>query len=130
MLGTNQIKSIVTQSFLVEDPKHNGYCNFPEELDTEYFLQLLSERRVVTKAVRGTPKVEWIKSRRRNEAFDVRCYSYAALEILNVNWDFLEETKKMNEPKNNNDTQEPKNKYNPSLATLRRRARREARNVN
>ena len=130
ILGTNQIKHIVMQSLLVEDPKENGYCNFPEELDTEYFLQLLSERRVVTKAVRGTPKVEWIKSRRRNEAFDARCYSYAALEILNVNWDFIEETKKMNKPENKRKTLKPKREYNTSLAMLRRRARREARNVN
>ena len=130
ILGTNQIKSIVTQSFLVENPQDNGYCNFPEELDTEYFLQLLSERRVVTKAVRGTPKVEWIKSRRRNEAFDARCYSYAALEILNVNWDFIEETKQMNAPKNKKKTLKTKKGYNSSLASLRRRARREARNGN
>lgn len=59
-----------------------GYCHFPLERDEEYFAQLTAEK-VVTKFVKGFPRREWVKTRARNEALDLRVYALAALRILN-----------------------------------------------
>lgn len=59
-----------------------GYCHFPKERDEEYFAQLTAEK-VITKFVKGFPRREWVKTRARNEALDVRVYALAALKILN-----------------------------------------------
>ena len=95
-LGTNAIKFQITEMLSIHQEHGNGYCNFSLDLDKEYFLQLTAEKRVVTKPKKGLPKVEWKKLRDRNEAFDCRCYSYAAVELLQPNWDILEETADMN----------------------------------
>ena len=65
-----------------------GYCHFPMDRDEEYFLQLTAEK-MVTKYRRGFPYREWIQTRPRNEAIDVRVYGHAALKLLNPNWQAL-----------------------------------------
>ena len=52
--------------------------HFPSKpiYNEEYFLQLSSEKRIKNGA--------WKKTRARNEAFDVRNYSYIALYLANV----------------------------------------------
>jgi len=62
-----------------------GFCHFPVDRDEEYFLQLTAEK-MITKHRRGFPYREWVQTRARNEALDVRVYSHAALKILNPNW--------------------------------------------
>jgi len=59
-----------------------GYSHFPMDYDEEYFHQLTAEK-LVTKFVKGFPRREWVKTRARNEACDIRAYNYAALELLN-----------------------------------------------
>jgi phage terminase large subunit GpA-like protein len=62
----------------------SGFCHFPDTYDEEYFRQLTAEKKV-TKYVKGFPRSEWVKTRPRNEALDVRCYSVAAYAALNTN---------------------------------------------
>ena len=71
----------ITAARLKLDTPGNGYCNFPER-DLEYFEQLLAEK-PVRKVVGGVRKLVWFKpAYARNEAFDCRNYSFAALHAL------------------------------------------------
>jgi phage terminase large subunit GpA-like protein len=63
-----------------------GYCHFPADRDDEYFKQLTAEKQMM-KYHKGYQRREWVKTRTRNEALDVRVYGIAALAILNVNMD-------------------------------------------
>lgn len=76
MIGVDTAKTTVYAHLgLDEGP---GYCHFPMAYDKEYFQQLASEKCIV-KYTRGFPKRVWVKLRARNEALDIRAYSYAAL---------------------------------------------------
>jgi len=63
-----------------------GYCHFPMERDEEYFEQLTAEK-LVKKRRNGIIRSEWVKTRERNEALDVRVYAYAALLLSGVDLD-------------------------------------------
>lgn len=76
MIGVDTAKTTV-YAHLGLDPGP-GYCHFPMAYDKEYFEQLASEKCIV-KYTRGFPKRVWVKLRARNEALDIRAYSYAAL---------------------------------------------------
>ncbi len=69
--------------------------HFPVDLDEEYFKQLTAEKRI-TKYVRGKPTMAWKQIRDRNEALDTMVYNFAAIYILNPNFDVIE-TKILNE---------------------------------
>ena len=58
-------------------------------MDEEYFKQLTSEKRV-TKWIRGRKSLVWKQIRPRNEALDCLVYCFAAIYILNPNWDLIE----------------------------------------
>jgi len=68
------------QSRLKKQRPGPGYFHFPDRFDKEFFEQLVSEKKV-TKEVRGQKVVEWVKTRQRNEAFDLMVYNFAALRI-------------------------------------------------
>ena len=53
-----------------------GYCHFPE-YDAEFFRMLTAEQ-LVKRTVKGYEKLEWEKTRERNESLDCRMYSRAA----------------------------------------------------
>jgi phage terminase large subunit GpA-like protein len=66
------------------------------ELPEDYYEQLTAER-LVTRYVKGRPRLEWIKpSGRRNEALDLEVYAIAAAHKIGLNrfrvtdWDALE----------------------------------------
>ena len=59
---------------------------------------MLTAEKVQTRYVKGFPKREWVKTRRRNEALDCRVYALASLVSLNPNLDVLTE-KLANDPK-------------------------------
>ena len=63
--------------------------HFPVDLDEEYFKQLTAEKRI-TKYVRGKPTMAWKQIRDRNEALDTMVYNFAAIYILNPNFDVIE----------------------------------------
>ena len=58
-------------------------------MDEEYFKQLTAEKRI-TKYVRGKPTMAWKQIRDRNEALDTMVYNFAAIYILNPNFDVIE----------------------------------------
>jgi phage terminase large subunit GpA-like protein len=60
------------------EPYPPGYCHFPQ-LPEEFFKQLTAEQ-LVPKVVKGYRKLEWVKTRERNEALDtyVLCRAAAA----------------------------------------------------
>lgn len=84
IVGVDESKSLL-YSRLRLDEHGPGYCHFPKERGEEYFAQLTAEKQV-TKYRRGFPHQEWVKTRPRNEALDLRVYSHAALRILNPVW--------------------------------------------
>lgn len=77
----------------------SGYMHFPRKCDKAYFDSLTAEK-LVTKFVKGYPKRTWEKIRARNEALDCRVYSYAALKILNPNFERIGERLEENSIKN------------------------------
>tara|TARA_R100001086_G_scaffold249336_1_gene188775 strand:- start:984 stop:2726 length:1743 start_codon:yes stop_codon:yes gene_type:complete len=83
-IGTFPIKELLFSRFRItkEGP---GFCHFPESRDDEYFAQLTDSEKIVTKYSKGYPRREFVKTRNRNEALDLRVYAYSALCILNVN---------------------------------------------
>lgn len=69
-----------------------GFCHYPlnEDYDEEYFKQLTAEERR-TRYHKGFAVQEWVKLRKRNEAFDLTVYNSAAKELLNPNYEKLAE---------------------------------------
>ncbi|PTR17487.1 phage terminase large subunit GpA-like protein [Nitrosospira sp. Nsp2] len=69
-----------------------GYHHFPRGLPDEYFEQLAAEK-LVRRKVRGMEKHEWVKTRERNEALDLKILCYAAAiysGLQRTNWDMIE----------------------------------------
>jgi len=77
-------------SYLQADEPGPGYCHFPTSYDAEFFEQLASEK-CVTTFRRGQSVRIWKKIRNRNEAFDLRVYALAALELTRINLNKLAE---------------------------------------
>ena len=100
-LRVDDIKRIVQADLSKHDSDLPGYCHFPmlknegdaNGYDTEYFQQLCAEKQEARK-VKGFERIEWVKTRTRNEAFDKRVYATALLQILNPNWSRLVKRKK------------------------------------
>lgn len=88
LMGADICKTIVYKQLQVIEPGP-GYCHFPDAYDEEYFRSLTAEKRVV-RMRRGFEHPEWIKTRPRNEALDVRAMGVAILEIMNPVWDALD----------------------------------------
>ena len=63
---------------------------FPADVDEEFFKQLTAEKRI-TKWVRGRKSLVWKQIRPRNEILDLTVYNFAAIYILNPNFDLIEE---------------------------------------
>jgi len=95
ILGVDDGKSSVYSALRVQEPGPK-YCHFPKDerrgYDRYYFQGLLSER-LVPRIVKGQTRYVWekISSHARNEALDTRVYALAAKEILNPNYDALEQ---------------------------------------
>lgn len=81
-VGTMTVKDTVMARLKAEEGE-DGYCHFPADRDKEYFNQLTAET-LITRFHKGFAKREWVKKRPRNEAFDLRIYATAALNILRV----------------------------------------------
>lgn len=82
-VGVDTAKHLLFSRFRITEPGP-GYCHFPIGRDEEYFKQLTAEK-IATRYHKGFAKREFVKTRTRNEALDVRVYSMAALSLLNVN---------------------------------------------
>lgn len=97
ILGVDNGKENILSNLNIKE-KGPNYCHFPLEpekgYDEKYFKALTSEKKVI-RMKKGKRTFEWVKksSGIRNEAFDLRNYATAALEILNPD---LDEMKKRN----------------------------------
>lgn len=86
-VGTDSAKEAVFAR-LATDPDQTT-LHFCSDLDEEYFKQLTAEKRI-TKFVRGRKTLAWKQIRPRNEALDTLVYNFAAIYILNPNFDSIE----------------------------------------
>lgn len=84
-VGVDQAKGTIYGRLRI-DTFGPGYMHFPRKCDRAYFDSLTAEK-LQTKFSKGFAKRVWTKIRARNEALDCRVYSYAALKILNPNFD-------------------------------------------
>lgn len=82
-VGVDTAKHLLFSRLRITEPGA-GYCHFPMDRDDEYFKQLTAEK-IATRYHKGFARQEFIKTRPRNEALDVRVYAMAALSLLNVN---------------------------------------------
>lgn len=77
-INVDAAKDVIFPRFGIERPGP-GYCHFPAHYEPGYFHQLTAEKPVSEK-VNGRWIRRWkLKPGRRNEAFDLRVYNYAAL---------------------------------------------------
>ena len=83
-LGVDSIKELIFSRLKISEVGA-GYCHFPDDRSDEYFKQLASSEKIVTKFHKGFPRREFVKTRTRNEALDCRVYAIGALSILNLN---------------------------------------------
>jgi len=81
-VGVNEGKNIIS-SHIMTTEGGAGYMHFPNSdiYAEEYFKQLTSEKKLKSGV--------WVKTRNRNEAFDVRNYSYIALHLASVDLEVL-----------------------------------------
>ena len=91
-LGTDTLKDEFHTRLAIQKPGP-GFCHWPMLQNGEdacgynqsYFEQLVAEQRVLKYTKGGFARFEWHKNRTdANEAFDLRCYTRAALEYLKV----------------------------------------------
>ncbi len=87
-IGADSAKEAIFARLAVESELTT--LHFCADLDEEYFKQLTAEKRV-TKFVRGRKSLIWKQIRPRNEALDTLVYNFAAIYILNPNFDSIEE---------------------------------------
>jgi phage terminase large subunit GpA-like protein len=71
-------------------PVDETTLHFPADVDEEFFLQLTAEKRI-TKWIRGRKALAWKQIRPRNEILDLLVYNFAAIYLLNPNFDVIEE---------------------------------------
>lgn len=84
-LGVDSIKQTVAGRLKVDDVDKGGYCRWPEHKSygDDYFKMITAEE-LKTRFTRGKKRKEWTPIRKRNEAFDIRVYNTAALEMLSL----------------------------------------------
>ena len=87
-LGVDSIKELIFSRLKITEVGA-GYCHFPDDRSDEYFKQLASSEKIVTKFHKGFPRREFVKTRTRNEALDCRVYAIGALSILNLNLNLI-----------------------------------------
>lgn len=82
-IGVHTVKDLLFARLKINDYSE-GYIDFSDKLDNEYFLQLTAEK-IVTRYQKGFQRREYQKIRRRNEALDCMVYAYAAYVLIGVN---------------------------------------------
>jgi phage terminase large subunit GpA-like protein len=82
-IGTDTAKSEIYGRLRNAEPGP-GYVHLSKHLPPEVFEQLTSER-LVTRYVKGHPRLEWVKpAGRRNEALDCAVYALAAAHYMHI----------------------------------------------
>jgi phage terminase large subunit GpA-like protein len=82
-IGTDTAKSEIYGRLRLAEPGP-GYIHLSKHLPPEVFDQLTAER-LVTRYVKGHPRLEWVKpAGRRNEALDCAVYALAGAHLLHM----------------------------------------------
>lgn len=91
-LGVDSGKTLVMDRLRIEDegPGYVHYCRQAERGFDENFFQQLTAEILEQKFEKGAIKRSWKKIRERNETLDCFVYATAAIEILNPNFEYLE----------------------------------------
>lgn len=89
-VGVDQAKNTIYGRLKISE-FGSGYMHFRKGICDKVYFDSLTAEKLVTKYSKGFPKRQWVKIRPRNEALDTRVYSYAALKILNPNFDRIAE---------------------------------------
>jgi phage terminase large subunit GpA-like protein len=83
-IGVSAAKSLLYGRFRIVAPGP-GYVHFSNELPEEFYDQLTAEK-LMTKYVKGFPRVEWqLDKGKRNEALDCAVYAYAGALRIGIN---------------------------------------------
>lgn len=89
IIGVDAIKTRILDRLTIESPGA-GYMHFPKKCNEQFFQELTSEKRVITRDARGFSKYVWkLKEGARNEMLDCKVYNIAAIELLNPNFEAL-----------------------------------------
>ena len=89
-VGVDQAKSTIYGRLRISE-FGKGYMHFQKGVCDKAYFDSLTAEKLVTKYSKGFPKRAWVKIRPRNEALDCRVYSYAALKLLNPNFEKIKE---------------------------------------
>ena len=106
-VGTDTAKEAIFARLSTEP--ESTTLHFPNDVDEEYFKQLTAEKRV-TKWLRGKKSLVWKQIRPRNEALDTLVYNFAAIYILNPNYDVIEQKILIQDNTNKQNTQKKQKK--------------------
>jgi phage terminase large subunit GpA-like protein len=90
LIGVSGMKAALYKLLEKEDPLARGYCGFAVDLETDYFKQLCSEKRVLeTNKKTGHSTMKWVRLPDvRNEILDMENYAEAAARRLGWHeWD-------------------------------------------
>lgn len=90
-LGVDSGKSLVMSRLRIED-EGAGFVHYPRKAEcgfSENFFQQLTAEVYEQKFEKGVIKRSWKKIRERNEALDCMVYATAACEIVNPNFEYL-----------------------------------------
>ena len=95
ILGVDDGKSTIISRLKEIKQPGEGYFHFPLQknkgYDRQYFRGLISEKKVLRKRAGQFVKVwEKINDKQQNEPLELRNYAYAALKLLNPNFEKLE----------------------------------------
>lgn len=79
MVNVSQLKADFYGNLAVEDPVARGFCGHPRGMGDEYFRQMTSEKREITRAASGATDIRWVlvDPKIRNEVLDTRIYAMA-----------------------------------------------------
>ena len=86
-IGVNGLKESLFTRLKVQE-KGPSYVHIPDHMDDEWCQQLVSEK-AVKKYTKGISRIEWVKTRSRNEALDLMVLNLAAFVFLNVNTEWV-----------------------------------------
>ncbi len=90
-IGTDTAKDLIYSRLKIATPGPGCY-HWPIGTGEDYFIQLTAEK-LVTRFIKGFPKMEWVKTGPRNEALDCEVYCLAAAYragMVHMNFDKLE----------------------------------------
>jgi len=117
-VGVDVVKGIIYGRLRIS--KHgSGYVHFPLGVSESFYKEMTAEKQI-TRYVKGFPKTEWVKIKKRNEALDIFVYAYAAavgVGIARFNWKSIlsailpKEKKEPEPPKQEITSQAPNNNW-------------------